>query len=122
MTVINPAKTKFEHAEPILRVSEMTASLNYYVDTLGFRAAEWGTAGFTSVNRERSRNLSLCRWAGTAGDLGLDWSRGRWRPLRRIQNERRQDPQSAGKLCLGLRNASRRSGRSRFALRFRTQN
>ena len=65
MTTTKP--TKFEHADPILRVSEMAASLNYYVDTLGFSAAEWGTAAFTSVNRDGA-GIYLC--AGGQGQPG----------------------------------------------------
>ena len=45
-------KTRFEHATPILRVKSMAASLKYYVDVLGFRAADWGTELFTSVARD----------------------------------------------------------------------
>jgi catechol 2,3-dioxygenase-like lactoylglutathione lyase family enzyme len=55
----NGAKTKFEHAAPILNVSDMAASLNYYVDVLGFRNADWGTDAFTSVNRDNA-GIYLC--------------------------------------------------------------
>lgn len=60
-------KTRFEHAEPILRVSNMPASLRYYVDVLGFRNADWGTDEFTSVARDGA-SIYLCRDAqGCAG-------------------------------------------------------
>ena|SRR5690349_4217998 len=58
------AKTRFEHAEPILRVSDMRASLHYYVDVLGFRNADWGSDDFTCVNRDGA-GIYLCR-----GDQG----------------------------------------------------
>jgi len=45
-------KTRFEHAEPILCVRDMTASLKYYVDILGFKNAEWGGDDFTHVSRD----------------------------------------------------------------------
>ena len=60
MAPINAAKTKFEHADPILRVSDMAASIKYYVDALGFRSADWGSATFTSVNRDTA-GIYLCQ-------------------------------------------------------------
>ncbi|HVH66441.1 MAG TPA: VOC family protein [Gemmatimonadales bacterium] len=47
-------RTRFEGASPILRVTDMDASVHYYVDVLGFRNAEWGSRDFTSVNRDRA--------------------------------------------------------------------
>ena len=52
--------TRFEHATPILRVRSMATSLNYYVEILGFRNAEWGTELFTSVNRHGAA-IYLCQ-------------------------------------------------------------
>ena len=60
MTPTPAGKTRFEHAEPILRVKSMAASLEYYVDVLGFRAAPWGTKLFTSVNRDGA-GIYLCQ-------------------------------------------------------------
>lgn len=45
-------RTRFEHAEPILRVSDMAASLRYYTKALGFVNAEWGSDDFTFVSRD----------------------------------------------------------------------
>jgi predicted enzyme related to lactoylglutathione lyase len=45
-------RTRFEHAEPILNVSDMARSLQHYVDVLGFTNAEWGGADFTRVSRD----------------------------------------------------------------------
>ena len=42
----------FERADPILRVADMTRSLQYYVEVLGFRNAEWGSSDFTCVSRD----------------------------------------------------------------------
>ena len=58
--VAAPEKTRFEHAEPILRVSNMTASVRYYSDVLGFVNAEWGTDEFTVVSRDGA-SIYLCR-------------------------------------------------------------
>jgi catechol 2,3-dioxygenase-like lactoylglutathione lyase family enzyme len=54
------AKTKFEGAVPILRVTDMRVSVRYYVDVLGFRNADWGSDDFTCVNRDRAA-IYLCR-------------------------------------------------------------
>lgn len=54
--------TRFEGAAPILRVADMSASVRYYVDVLGFRNVDWGSDDFTSVNRD-SAAIYLCRAA-----------------------------------------------------------
>lgn len=54
------SKIRFENSAPILRVTDMKASLRYYLDALGFRNADWGTDDFTSVNRDRA-GIYLCR-------------------------------------------------------------
>jgi len=46
------ARTTFEHANPILSVADMTRSLQYYVDVLGFSNAEWGSDDYTCVTRD----------------------------------------------------------------------
>lgn len=53
-------KTRFEVSAPILRVTDMNASLQYYVGVLGFQNADWGTDDFTHVNRDRA-GIYLCR-------------------------------------------------------------
>lgn len=52
--------TQFENATPILRVTDMQASLRYYVNVLGFRNAEWGNDNFTAVRRDAA-GIYLCR-------------------------------------------------------------
>jgi catechol 2,3-dioxygenase-like lactoylglutathione lyase family enzyme len=52
--------TKFECASPILNVAEMSRSVRYYVDVLGFENASWGDDDFTSVNRD-GPGIYLCR-------------------------------------------------------------
>jgi catechol 2,3-dioxygenase-like lactoylglutathione lyase family enzyme len=52
-------RTKFEHAEPILRVSDMAATVRYYTEVLGFVNAEWGSDDFTAVSREGA-TIYLC--------------------------------------------------------------
>ena len=59
MTTV-PERTKFEHAEPILRVSNMAASVRYYTEALGFVNAEWGSDDFTCVSRDGA-GVYLCR-------------------------------------------------------------
>lgn len=73
-----PSRTRFEHAEPILRVSDMKASLDYYVNVLGFRNAEWGSDEFTSVARDGA-SIYLCRGGqgcpGTWAWIGVEDAR-----------------------------------------------
>jgi catechol 2,3-dioxygenase-like lactoylglutathione lyase family enzyme len=45
-------RTRFEGAEPILSVADMSRSLRYYVDVLGFENAAWGSGDFTRVSRD----------------------------------------------------------------------
>jgi catechol 2,3-dioxygenase-like lactoylglutathione lyase family enzyme len=61
------ARTKFEHADPILSVASMARSLKYYVDVLGFRNAAWGGDDFTCVTRDGA-SIYLC--AGGQGQPG----------------------------------------------------
>jgi predicted enzyme related to lactoylglutathione lyase len=56
----NEQRTRFEGGQPILRVADMSVSVRYYVEVLGFSNAEWGTNDFTSVNRDRA-GIYLCR-------------------------------------------------------------
>jgi predicted enzyme related to lactoylglutathione lyase len=56
----NVDRVRFEGSSPILRVADMSVSLRYYVDVLGFKDAPWGTDDFTSVNRDRA-GIYLCR-------------------------------------------------------------
>lgn len=53
-------KTDFEGSTPILWVSDMAASVRYYVEVLGFTNAAWGNDDFTSVNRGGA-GIYLCR-------------------------------------------------------------
>ena len=50
----------FEVSQPILRVKNMKAALEFYVGILGFASAAWGTDDFTSVNRDRA-GIYLCQ-------------------------------------------------------------
>jgi len=73
-------KTRFEGAAPILRVADMSVSLRYYTDALGFRGADWGDDHFTHVARDRA-GIYLCRegqghagtwvWVGVANVRAL---------------------------------------------------
>jgi catechol 2,3-dioxygenase-like lactoylglutathione lyase family enzyme len=60
-------KIRFEHAEPILRVSDMEASVRYYTEKLGFESAEWGNEHFTCVSRDGAA-IYLCQ--GSQGNPG----------------------------------------------------
>ena len=59
--------THFERAEPILRVDDMSRSVHYYVDVLGFTNAPWGNEHFTAVSRDKA-GIYLCR--GGQGQAG----------------------------------------------------
>jgi predicted enzyme related to lactoylglutathione lyase len=58
---------RFENSAPILRVADMSVSVRYYVEVLGFRNADWGNDDFTSVNRDNA-GIYLCR--GGQGQAG----------------------------------------------------
>jgi uncharacterized glyoxalase superfamily protein PhnB len=60
-------KTSFENAQPILRVANMSISVRYYVDVLGFQNAQWGTDDFTLLARDKAF-IYLCR--GSQGCAG----------------------------------------------------
>ena len=60
-------RTRFERADPILRVADMSRSLKYYVDVLGFKNAEWGSNDFTCVSRDNA-DIYLCE--GDQGNPG----------------------------------------------------
>lgn len=60
-------RTRFECANPILNVSDMTRSLRYYVDVLGFTNAEWGSDDFTCVSRDEA---SIYLSSGDQGQPG----------------------------------------------------
>ncbi len=57
-----------ECSTPILKVADMSDSLRYDVDVLGFKSAEWATEDFTSVNRDRA-GIYLC--PGGQGHAGI---------------------------------------------------
>jgi predicted enzyme related to lactoylglutathione lyase len=59
--------TRFEHAEPILRVSDMGFSIRYYTNVLGFVKADWSTDDFAFVSRGGA-GIHLCR--GSQGQPG----------------------------------------------------
>jgi catechol 2,3-dioxygenase-like lactoylglutathione lyase family enzyme len=52
MSRIDDRRTRFEHANPILRVSDMAGSIRYYTEVLGFTNEEWGDEQFTCVTRD----------------------------------------------------------------------
>jgi hypothetical protein len=60
-------RTKFENSAPILNVADMSVSVRYYVDVLGFKNANWGGNDFTSVSRDCA-SIYLCR--GSQGHAG----------------------------------------------------
>jgi predicted enzyme related to lactoylglutathione lyase len=51
---------RFEGSAPILRVENMQAAVEFYVNKLGFANAPWGTDEFTSVTRDRA-GIYLCK-------------------------------------------------------------
>ncbi len=73
-----PLNFRVENIAPILYVTDMAKSLEFYVDTLGFKKADWGDDTFTSINRDNS-GIYLCKggqglpgtwlWIGFDGDI-----------------------------------------------------
>jgi catechol 2,3-dioxygenase-like lactoylglutathione lyase family enzyme len=59
--------TRFESIDPILRVEDMSESVRYYVNVLGFEQAAWGDENFTHVGRD-GKGLYLSR--GGQGHTG----------------------------------------------------
>jgi len=64
MAETHNAHVRFECCDPILRVENMQASLQFYVNVLGFENASWGNNEFTHVSRD-SAGIYLCE-----GDQG----------------------------------------------------
>lgn len=70
---------RIENITPVLYVEDMSRSLAFYVDILGFINAEWRDENFTSVGRDNSGGLYLCKggqghpgtwiWIGIDGDI-----------------------------------------------------
>ena len=67
MPQANVRRTRFECANPILSVADMSRSLRYYVEILGFSNAEWGSDDFTCVSRDGA-SIYLCK--GDQGEPG----------------------------------------------------
>ncbi len=78
MTESTLRKIRIENVAPILCVDDMAKSLEFYVDTLGFKKADWGDDNFTSINRDNV-GIYLCKqgqglpgtwvWIGFDGDI-----------------------------------------------------
>ncbi|MBI3221404.1 MAG: VOC family protein [Bacteroidetes bacterium] len=78
MTENTVPKFRVENITPILYVNDMAKSLEFYVDTLGFKKADWGDEHFTSINLDNS-GIYLCKggqglpgtwvWIGFDGDI-----------------------------------------------------
>jgi hypothetical protein len=88
-------KTRFEHAEPILRIADMRTSLRYYVEVLGFRNADWGSDDFTCVTRDGAA-IYLCRGgqgcAGTWAWIGVEDARAVYQEYQASGAKIRQGP------------------------------
>jgi predicted enzyme related to lactoylglutathione lyase len=67
MSPTNGPRTRFENSQPILKVTDMSVSLQYYLDVLGFQNADWGNDDFTCVSRDAAA-IYLCR--GGQGQAG----------------------------------------------------
>jgi catechol 2,3-dioxygenase-like lactoylglutathione lyase family enzyme len=73
-----PLNFRIENISPILYVTDMAKSLEFYVHILGFKKADWGDDNFTSINRDNS-GIYLCKggqglpgtwlWIGFDGDI-----------------------------------------------------
>lgn len=54
MPLSHGQRTRFECASPILSVADMSPSVRYYVEVLGFTNADWGGDTFTCVTRDNA--------------------------------------------------------------------
>lgn len=78
MTENSKPNFRIENIAPILYVTDMVKSLEFYVDILGFKKADWGDENFTSINQDNS-GMYLCKggqglpgtwvWIGFDGDI-----------------------------------------------------
>ncbi len=78
MSPVDSVKFRIENVTPILYVTDMAKSLEFYVGILGFKNADWGDENFSSVNRDNT-GLYLCKggqgqpgswiWIGFDGDI-----------------------------------------------------
>ncbi len=59
-------KTRFEASTPILSVKNLSASIDYYVNILGFKK-DWGEGAMASVSRDNA-SVMLCQ--GEQGQPG----------------------------------------------------
>jgi uncharacterized glyoxalase superfamily protein PhnB len=69
---------KIENISPILCVKDMSKSLAFYIDILGFKNAAWGDDNFTSISHGNT-GLYICKggqgnpgtwiWIGFDGDI-----------------------------------------------------
>ncbi len=110
-------RTRFERADPILSVADMSISVRYYVDVLGFENADWGSSEFTCVTRD---NASIYFSQGDQGGPGT-WV---WIGVEDVDmlyaeytSERRHHSSPTTELSLGVRNEGRRSRRARAPVR-----
>jgi|ERR1043166_5940506 predicted lactoylglutathione lyase len=60
-------KVRFENSAPIFCVADLTASVRYYVEALGFQNAPWGTDDFTCVSRDAAAIYLCLRGQGNSG-------------------------------------------------------
>ena len=78
MNKIDSLHFRIEHIDPILNVADISKSLAFYVDILGFTNAEWGDTHFTCIQRDH-KSIYLCKdgqgmsgtwiWMGFDGDI-----------------------------------------------------
>lgn len=80
MSNIPTANFRIENIAPVLYVEDMSRSLAFYTDLLGFQNSEWGDEQFTGINRDNC-GIYLCKggqgspgtwiWIGFDGDIHL---------------------------------------------------
>src|ERR1051325_1379750 len=97
MTEAKETRTRFEGSQPILSVKDMSASVKYYVDVLGFKNADWGNDDFTSVNRDTA-GIYLCR--GVQGQPGT-WV---WIGVENVATLYEEYKTSGAKICMHPKN------------------
>jgi catechol 2,3-dioxygenase-like lactoylglutathione lyase family enzyme len=61
------SRTRFEHADPILRVEDMARSIRYYTEILGFTVEDWSGDDFGCVTRDGASIYLSLRDQGQSG-------------------------------------------------------
>jgi predicted lactoylglutathione lyase len=77
-TITPNGLNRIECINPILNISDMKVTRNFYVSLLGFKEEPWGNDDFTCISRDQSAiylccdgqgSKPTCLWVGFNGDI-----------------------------------------------------